>query len=297
MARIVTCIMRIASLKLPLNFRIAIAAQVFVSAGVVILYIVNLIFAQRIMRASHPHFGWHTALNTAFKALYALIIVTIAMVIVVGVQSFYTLNANIRRIDRDVQLYGLTFFAVVAFIPLPLVLGGLVIPRRHKLDKFGHGRWRSKVRILLLASLLVTLGAAYRAGTTWKTPVPRTLPMPAYFNKGAFYTIDFGVEIIVVYMYAILRVDRRFHIPDGASGPGSYSEKKSGGPESSVASPEPPRVGVPLVFSEEETFDEDEFAEAQSREPDLEKAGPNGQAESNAESSQQNSDSVHAITR
>jgi hypothetical protein len=288
--------MRIASVKLPLNGRIAIAAQVFVSAGVVILYIVNLIFAQRVMRATHPNFGWHTTMSMAFKALYSLIVITITMVIVVGVQSFYTLNTNIRRIDRDVQLYGLTFFAVVAFIPLPLVIGGLIVPRRHKLDKFGHGRWRTKIRILLIASLLVALGAAYRAGTSWKTPVPQTLPMPAYFHKGAFYMINFGVEIIVVYMYAILRVDRRFHIPNGASGPGSYSEKNAGAPESSVASPEPPRVGVPRVFSEEETFDEDEFAEAQSRGRDVEKYASNEQSDAKTESCQQNSE-PHAVTR
>jgi hypothetical protein len=288
--------MRIASVKLPLNARIAIAAQVFVSAGVVILYIVNLVFAQRVMRASHPNFGWHTALNAAFRSLYVLIVITIAMVIVVGVQSFYTLNANTGRIDRDVQLYGLTFFAVVSFIPLPLVIGGLVVPRRHTLDRFGHGRWRTKIRILVLATLLIAFGAAYRAGITWKTPVPRTLPMPAYYHKGAFYIINFGVEIIVVYMYAILRVDRRFHVPDGARGPGSYSEKKPAGAESSIASPEPPRVGVPLVFSEEETFDADEFAEAQSRERDIEKGGSNEPSESMPESSRQTSDLVHGMT-
>jgi hypothetical protein len=248
------------------------------------------------MRATHPNFGWHTTMSMAFKALYSLIVITITMVIVVGVQSFYTLNTNIRRIDRDVQLYGLTFFAVVAFIPLPLVIGGLIVPRRHKLDKFGHGRWRTKIRILLIASLLVALGAAYRAGTSWKTPVPQTLPMPAYFHKGAFYMINFGVEIIVVYMYAILRVDRRFHIPNGASGPGSYSEKNAGAPESSVASPEPPRVGVPRVFSEEETFDEDEFAEAQSRGRDVEKYASNEQSDAKTESCQQNSE-PHAVTR
>jgi hypothetical protein len=289
--------MRIASVKLPMNIRIAIAAQVFVSAGVVILYIVNLIFAQRMMRASHPNFGWHKALSATFGALYVLIVITIAMVIVVSVQSFYTLNANTHRIDRDVQLYGLTFFAIVAFMPLPLVIGGLVIPRRHSLDKFGHGRWRTKVRILLLATLLVAFGAAYRAGTTWKNPVPRTLPMSAYFHKGAFYMVNLGVEIIVVLMYAILRVDRRFHIPNGARGPGSYSEKKPVAPESSVASPEPPRVGVPLMFSEEETFDEDEYAEAQRREKDIEKGGSSDPSGSKPESSQQNSDPVHATTR
>jgi hypothetical protein len=297
MARIVTCLMRIASVTLPHNARIAIAAQVFVSAGVVIIYIVNLLFAQRIMRGSHPNFGWHTALNTAFMALYALIVITIAMVIVVAVQSFYTLNANIHRIDRDVQLYGLTFFAIVAFIPLPLVLGGLVVPRRHKLDKFGPGRWRTKIRILLLAALLIAFGAAYRAGIAWMAPVPRTMPMPAYYHKAAFYMVNFGIEIIVVYMYAILRVDRRFHVPDGARGPGSYSEKNTVVPESSVASPEPPRVAMPLVFSEEETFDADEYAEAQARETDIEKGGSNEQSESKQESSLQHTDPVHAITR
>jgi Protein of unknown function (DUF3112) len=296
MARIVTCLMRIASVTLPYDVSLAIAAQVFVSAGVVIIYIVNLLFAQRVMRASHPHFGWHAALSLAFKLTYALIIITIAMVIVVAVQSFYSLNANTHRIDRDVQLYGLTFFAIVAFIPLPMVLLGLIVPRRHKLDKFGNGRWRTKVRILLLSSLLISFGAAYRAGITWKTPVPRTMPIPGYYHKAAFYLVNFGVEIIVVHMYAILRVDRRFHIPDGARGPGSYSEKIV--PESSIASPEPPRVGGPLVFSEEETFDEDEFAEAQARGADIETGRSNDQSESKQDDFPQPPDpAVHAITR
>jgi hypothetical protein len=33
---------------------------------------------------------------------------------------------------------------------------------------------------------------------------------------------NFGVEILTVYLYAIMRVDLRFHIPNGARGPGSY---------------------------------------------------------------------------
>jgi hypothetical protein len=34
--------------------------------------------------------------------------------------------------------------------------------------------------------------------------------------------MDFGLEIVIVFLYAIMRVDLRFHIPDGAKGPGSY---------------------------------------------------------------------------
>src|SRR5215469_3990550 len=91
MARIVTCIMRIASVAKPSNINLAIAALVFNNAGVIILYIVNLIFAQRLIRAQHPSFGWTRPFSLLFHCLYALIILTISMVIVVGVQMLFTL--------------------------------------------------------------------------------------------------------------------------------------------------------------------------------------------------------------
>jgi hypothetical protein len=223
MARIATSVLRIISVHFSTDVSLAIAAQVFVSAGVVLIYIINLIFAQRLMRAAHPNFGWHVLFSLAFKLIYVLIILTIIMVIVVAVQSFYTLSPNTHRIDRYIQLSGVTYFAFVSFIPLPLIGLGLVVPRRHKLDKFGEGRWRTQVRILMASSFLICFGASYRAGTMWLTPVPRTQPLPWYFHKAAFYLVNFGVEVTVVWMYAILRVHRRFLIPNGAHGPGSYS--------------------------------------------------------------------------
>ena len=282
MARIATCVMRIVSVCFSTDVSIAIAAQVFVAAGVVILYIVNLIFAQRLMRAAHPNFGWHALFSVAFKLLYVLIVLTIIMIIVVTVQSFYTLSPNTHRIDRYIQLAGITFFASVSFIPLPLVGLGLVFPRRHQLDKFGEGRWRTQVRILMVSSFLVCSGAAYRAGTSWLTPVPRTQPLPAYFHKAAFYILNFGVEVTVIWMYAILRVHRRFHIPDGAHGPGSYSlnakskhlsagvdafgtddHLQSSSSVGNLANDErlqdekksEPNLSLPNIYTEEETFD------------------------------------------
>jgi uncharacterized protein DUF3112 len=293
MARIVTTIMRIAAIRFSTDVPLNIAAQVFTSAGVIIIFIVNLLFAQRMMRAAHPHFGWHSLLSWAFKALYTLIIVTIIMVITVVVQSFYTLSPNTHRIDRDIQLAGVTFFAFVAFLPIPLVILGLIVPRRSKLDKFGSGRWRTKVAILMASSVLVCFGATYRAGTAWLTPVPRTQPMPKVMGKGPFYVVNFTVEIIVLLMYAFLRVDRRFHVPDGARGPGSYGgaepwNRKSLGADTTTTSgpresfsPEKPRTpgpgdeekseeghrySLPRVYSEEETFDQDEYLDAQEAE-------------------------------
>jgi len=88
-------------------------------------------------------------------------------------------------------------------------------------DKFGTGRFRTKVWVLLFSSVILTLGAAFRTGTAYK-PRPRSDPA-WYDSKACFYIFNFTIEIIVVYLYAAIRVDLRFHIPDGAHGPGAYS--------------------------------------------------------------------------
>ncbi|KIV99615.1 uncharacterized protein PV09_08790 [Verruconis gallopava] len=226
MARIVTCIMRIASASLPTDLSLAIAAQIFTAAGVVILFIVNLVFAQRLIRSSHPRVGWHPFVGALFKFVYALIVLTIIMVIIVVVQSFYTLSTHTHKIDRDILLYGVTTFAIISFLPIPLTLAATVIPRSNDrpLDKFGKGRWRYKVSILFVGTILVCFGASYRAGTTWLTPVPQTRPLPKILGKAPFYIVNFTIEVLTVYLYAISRVDKRFHIPDGAKQHKNYQK-------------------------------------------------------------------------
>jgi len=277
--------MRLASVSLPHDIPLAIAANIFTAAGVLIIFVINLIFTQRIMRASHPTFGWHKAFSLAFKVMYVLIVVMIIMVITVVVQTFYTLNPNIRRIDRDIQLAGVTYFAFVSFLPLPIIIFGLVIPKHHKLDKFGNGRWRTKIRILLLSSLLISFGSLYRCVTSWMTPVPLMKPMPFYMHKAAFYIANFTVEIIVLFLYAALRVDTRFHIPDGARGYGSYAESHRlpshggttapGTAEGKALEQEDSATAdtpvIPRIYSEEETFDdEDDLAEEKRKNKDVE---------------------------
>ena len=176
------------------NIQVAIAAQIFVAAGVVILFLVNLIFAQRIIRAAHPNSGWHPAFSWFFKILYAIIIISLIMLITSVIQSFYTLNKNTKRIDRDIQLYGQTYYSFVSFLPIPLVIGGLVIPRKTRVEKFGSGRFRSKIAILMLASVLLCLGATFRCGTNYRTPRP--LDNSAWYqSKACFYIFNFLVEI------------------------------------------------------------------------------------------------------
>jgi len=225
MARITTCVLRIASISLPKNIRLTIAASIFVAAGVLLIFIINLLWAQRLLRAYHPTTGWHRATSMVFISLYVLIGLTLAVVITSVVQNFYTLRPRTKFIDRALQLYGQTLFAVVSSLPIVIVLFTLATSKGRRPEKFGAGKMSYKIATLLTGSALLSLGAWYRCGTSWKTPVPRSEPLPAYFSKACFYVFNFVVEILVVYMYAILRVDLRFHVPNGAKGPGSYERK------------------------------------------------------------------------
>ena len=234
MARIATCVMRIVWATRPKNISIAIAAQTFVAAGVVLLFVVNLIFAQRIIRALHPSTGWHPFSSGLFIALYTLIGINLIMLITANVQSFYTLNINTMRIDRNIQLYGQTYNALMAFLPIVLIIGGLVIPWKTPVEKFGNGRFRSKIFILLLSSSILTLGAAFRLGTSYKNPRPRNNPA-WYHSKPCFYIFNLTLELLVVLFYVVARVDLRFHVPNGSKGPGHYSRHNLRGETSDQA--------------------------------------------------------------
>lgn len=216
MSRLVANAMRIAWACHPDNVRVAIAAQVFVAAGILLLFIINLLFAQRMLRAAFPRLGWSVGLSWAFKTLYILIIPCIAMVITVVVQSLYTLNDNTHRIDRDVQLAGTTYFAVISFLPIPIVILVLLFSHGRQIESFGSGSWYAKGFTVLLSGILLCLGASFRAGTLYRPLRPVTDPA-WYQSKACFYVFDFALDWLVVMVFLLARVDKRFWVPDGSS--------------------------------------------------------------------------------
>jgi hypothetical protein len=224
MARIVTMIMRIVWATRPTNIRVAIAASVFVSAGIVILFIINLLFAQRILRATHPHFAWHKFFSRTYTAFYVSIIVILAIIITVAVQSFYTLSKHTLNIDHTIQHVASCYFTAMAFMPIPFVLFAIIIPRHGHLDKFGSGRFRTKIFIILTSAFLLTLGAAFRTATQFYY-LPRN--RPAWFDsKACFYCFNFVIELVVLFMYAVMRVDFRFWVPDSAKHRHTYQAER-----------------------------------------------------------------------
>ncbi|KAI6712063.1 hypothetical protein JHW43_005420 [Diplocarpon mali] len=256
MARITTCTMRLVWTSYITDVSIAIAAQIFVAAGVLLLFIINLIFTQRVLRASHSDWAWTKAFSLAFNIYYGSIVLMLIALIFCTVQSFYTLDTDIRRIDRDVQLVGSTYFAVAAFLPMPLLASNFLLPKPKstpRVEKFGVGRFRTKIWILLFSSFILTFGAAFRAGIAY---VPRPRNNPAwYHSKACFYVVNFTIEIVVVALYAGIRVDKRFHVPNSSHGPGDYVGRKRGEGKSVMVGREGEEQGfLARINTEEQMF-------------------------------------------
>jgi hypothetical protein len=223
------CVARAAALALrcawavdPRSVRLGIAAQIFTAAGVVILFVTNLVFAQRVVRACHPFFGWRRAVTGGFGVLFGSAVGVLVAVVTATVHGFFEPDGSeAKAVDRMVQLVCGTYLALYAFLPVVLCALAVLVPGKYKIDKFGEGRFRTKVALLIFTASLLALGAGSRAAVAHYT---RPLSDPAWFHsKVCYYLFNFGLELVVVITYAASRFDKRFHIPDGSSGPWHYS--------------------------------------------------------------------------
>jgi membrane protease YdiL (CAAX protease family) len=222
MARITTLVLRIAWANRQHNVRLAIAANVFVNAGILLVYIINLLLAQRILRAKQPRIGWNPVLRVAYKIIYALIAGALIMVITAMVVSIYTLDKHTQSQCRDVQLAGITLLLVITCLPIPHILVAFLFPRSEQEESFGQGRMTTKVIIVALSSALCMLIAGFKTGALWSPQRPVT--NPAWFDaKAPFYVFNFVLEILILTLLTFSRIDKRFHIPNGSTKPGDYT--------------------------------------------------------------------------
>ncbi|CAG7851185.1 SubName: Full=Uncharacterized protein {ECO:0000313/EMBL:CCA75519.1} [Serendipita indica DSM 11827] len=125
MARIAALSLRIAVVKHVTDKTLNIIAQVFIAAGVVLLFFVNLQMSRRFFGQIHPH---HASWVRIFVNFFAVLIIPVlAMVITTVVQSFLTTDAHILSIDRKVRLVASVFLVILAFLPIPIVLLVLIL--------------------------------------------------------------------------------------------------------------------------------------------------------------------------
>ena len=236
MTRITTLVLRIALATRQHNIRLSIAANILVNAGTLLVYIINLILAQRILRAKQPRVGWHPAMRIGTITQYALIADALGMVIAATVVSAYTLNIDTQRQWRDVQLAAMTYVLVFTCLPLLHIFLAVILPQSPQAESFGQGGVPPKVAIVTISSCLGVLMAGFKVGVNWSPPRPKTDPA-WYHSKASFYVFSFALEILILCVLTLSRIDKRFHIPNGSTRPGDYSgaRKISEGDHPSVA--------------------------------------------------------------
>jgi hypothetical protein len=222
--RIIALSLRLAWTKNQTNARVALAANVFVAAGVLILYVINLFLMGRVVRALHPALGWSNAARWGFRGLVVSLISMLIMVVTCSVHSVFTLDLDARRRERDVLLFAGVYMTVLAVLPAVVVPVAKLVPNRsqYPAENFGKGSMSVKVALLVSTSVLLAFGAAFRAAVNFEgKPVGQ---VEWYHHTAVFYCINFVIELIVVYTYAISRFDQRFWVPNGSSAPGDYSK-------------------------------------------------------------------------
>lgn len=221
MARVVTLVLRIVWANRQHNIRLAIAANIFVNAGILIIYIINLILAQRILRGKQPRIGWHPVVRISYKILYCSIGAALAMVITSVVVSLYTQNTHTRSICRDIQLTTLTYLLFFTCLPLVHLAAAYLLPKSEE-ETFGQGGMVSKTIVLAMSSSLSLLITGFKAGGVWSPPRPATNPR-WYDSKACFYVFNFTLEICILCIMVFGRIDQRFYVPDGCNRAGDYT--------------------------------------------------------------------------
>lgn len=228
--RILATVFRIVWACYPTSVNVGIAATVCVYAGIIVLFITNLFFTQRIVRAQNPSFGWSKPFSVALPVLLAITVGSIICLIVSVIISYYTLNPTSLRRIRDIEKYGETLYAIVAGLPILIVFASTVscLVRQtrspNSVDKFGTGSMHAKIAIIITSAVFLELGACWRVAILYEPDPESTDPRhPWYLSKVCFYIFNFSIEICVVLFWLAVRIDRRFYIPNGAKGPFSYA--------------------------------------------------------------------------
>ncbi|KAK6331688.1 hypothetical protein TWF718_002234 [Orbilia javanica] len=235
MSRVVTLSLRSAWSFKPTDIDLAIANQVFNAAGVVALYILNLMFCHRLFRARHPsveHGKRRKLFYGSFAAIYTLIGCTFVLVIAPTIWSFFTQDPDLQRKFMTIRKVGGTILAVIAFAPFIIVPITLLTPHKGVETSLGterkaEGGFWLKGLIILVGAFFLAFGAGFRAGVAYMPPRLRINPA-WYHSRAAYYVTYFAFEYIVVLWFTIMRVDQRFSVYDKEDRLGTLKDSSDG---------------------------------------------------------------------
>ena len=164
--------------------------------------------------------------------------VALVLIIVLTVYSFYTLNPAIHSYALWIQRSAILFLFLVAFSPLVMLAVAFLLPPTSD-ETFGKHSMETKALILLAGACICTTIAGFKVGYLWSAP--RAATNPAWYDsKAAFYVFNFSLEICILLIYILGRVDHKFHVPNGSSKRKTYRVPDAPGlPESEDGTEKP----------------------------------------------------------
>ena len=221
MARNATFVLRIVWATRPTNASVVIASMIFSAAGVLVAYIVMLLLSLRLFRATHPELGWSPKLRIGCKVLYITLFLAFVLTISFTIESFYTLDANIKKVAVWVQRSSALIMLLFNIASLIILCLSIFLPRTSAPENFGAGSIKRKTMIISAMMIFVLFIIGFRFGTAWADAPPT--PNPAWWDsKPAFYVLEFGLELVVIYTLLLIRFDRIFWVPNGSAKAGDY---------------------------------------------------------------------------
>lgn len=198
-------VMRIAWTFRPTNIAIAVTSHILLQAGVVVLYLGNLVYVGAVIRAGT---GRHTWLTILEAALSIMTLSAFVMGVVSVVVEVHTLDERTRENCLWLQRAVATYFVALTTTPLALLVAAF---RGHRKSLFRVMKDTfSDAAITTVAALLCMLTSSFRAAVSWAPQ--RALFNPAwYHSRAAFYAFELAPEVLLLLVYMLARVDQRFH--------------------------------------------------------------------------------------
>jgi hypothetical protein len=223
MSRIAANVLRLVWATRPKNADVALVAAVFLNAGILLVYIINNLLAWRIVRASIPNIGWNKGIRVINRImLWGVLGLIIPLIVVIILRVKQPTLPHIMTASTVLTRLAQTYFLIIAIEPAILLPIAYIKSRNGPTDPFGKGSWNSKFIVLGISTTLALIEAGFRCGTTW-APAPLASNPAWWDHKAAFYCFNFMIDIFILATFLVGRIDRRFWVPNGAEGPGSYS--------------------------------------------------------------------------
>jgi hypothetical protein len=189
-----------------------------------VIFAINLVLTQRVLRAIHPKVFWHPLTSSLFTFLVASVPFFIIFNITVLTASFFVTTPHGAKTTKDLLFLGSSWNMFLCLFPIIFISLFGTIPSPFPIEKFGTGRFRTKIVLLMYSSSTLFIGAIVRLIAAAQT---HPINEPGQVDtKSVFYLTGFMLEIFVVVLFAVARFDLRFHIPNGCTGPGQYAPKK-----------------------------------------------------------------------